>query len=86
VAAEIPEQDYHSVDINHFEAVQARSIGVETLALHAVMQLQLEQKLTALGFNNIDSAAALGSIIGRMVSPGSELQTHDWLQARTDLK
>ncbi len=75
----------HSVDINHIEAAQARSIGVETLALHAVMQLQLEQKLATLGFNNIDSAAALGSIIGRMVSPGSELQTHDWLQARTGL-
>ena len=85
VATATPEQDYHSVDINHIEAVQARSIGVETLALHAVMQLQLDQKLSALGFNKIDSAAALGSIIGRMVSPGSELQTHHWLQTRTGL-
>jgi transposase len=74
VATAIPWQDYHTVDINHIEAVQARSIGVETLAWHAVMQLQLDQKL-----------AALGSIIGRMVSPGSELQTHDWLQSRTGL-
>jgi hypothetical protein len=61
--------DYHRVDINHVEAVQARSIGSETLAMHAVMQLQLDQKLTALGFNKIELAAALGSIIGRMVSP-----------------
>ena len=53
--------------------------------MHAVRQLQLDQKLTALGFNKIDSAAALGSIIGRMISPGSELQTHDWLQSRTGL-
>ena len=45
----------------------------------------LDQKLTALGFNKIDAAAALGSIIDRMVSPGSELQTHDWLQSRTGL-
>ena len=29
VATETPEQDYHTVDINHIEAVQARSIGVE---------------------------------------------------------
>ena len=79
------EQDYHTVNINRIEAHQARSIGVETLACHAVRQLQLDQKLTALGFNKIDSAAALGSIIGRMVSPGSELQTHDWLQSRTGL-
>lgn len=85
VAIATPEQDYHSVDITHIEAAQARSIGVETLALHAVMQLQLDQKPTALGFNKIDTAAALGSIIGRMISPGSELQTHDWLQSRTAL-
>jgi len=85
VASASSDQDYHSVDINHIEAIQARSIGVEILALHVVMQLQLDQKLAALGFNKIDSAAALGSIIGRMISPGSELQTHDWLQSRTGL-
>ena len=85
VAVATPEQDYHSVDINHIEATQARSIGVETLAVHAAMQLQLDQKLAALGFNTIDTAVALGSIIGRMISPGSELQTHDWLQTRTAL-
>ena len=77
--------DYHNVDINHVEALQSRSIGVETLALHAAQQLQLDQKLTALGFNKVDSVAALGSIIGRMVSPGSELHTHDWLQSRSGL-
>nr|WP_221895964.1 hypothetical protein [Bathymodiolus japonicus methanotrophic gill symbiont] len=28
-------RDFHHVDINHVEAINARSIGVETLALHA---------------------------------------------------
>jgi len=78
-------QEFHSVDIQHIEALQARSIGTETLVLHAVQQLQLDEKLTALGFNKRDVAAALGSIIGRAVSPGSELHTHDWLQNRTGL-
>ena len=78
-------EGYHRVNINHIEAAQARSIGAETLACHAVRQLQLDQKLTALGFNKIDSATALGSIIGRMIAPGSELQSHDWLQSRTAL-
>jgi len=85
VAIAKPEADYHRVNINHIEAAQACGIGAETLACHAVRQLQLDQKLTALGFNKIGSAAALGSIIGRMVSPGSGLQTHDWLQSRTGL-
>ncbi len=79
------EADYHSVNINQIEAAEARSIGAETLAVHAVMQLQLDQKLSALGFNKLELAAVLGSIIGRMVSPGSELQTHGWLQSRTGL-
>ncbi len=79
------EPDYHSVDINHVEALQARSIGVETLAWHAVLQLQLDQQLAALGFNKVELATAVGSIIGRMASPGSELQTHDWLQSRSAL-
>ena len=72
MATGVPEQDYHTVNINHIEAVQARSIGAETLAYHAVTQLQLDQKLTALGFNKIDSAAAIGSIIGRMIAANRE--------------
>ena len=85
VDAESPETDYHSVDINHVEALQARSIGVESLAWHALQQLQLDQKLTALGFNKVELAAAVGSIIARVVSPGSELHTHDWLQSCSGL-
>jgi hypothetical protein len=38
-----------------------------------------------LGVNGVDLAAALGSIIARMVSPGSELHTHQWLQFCTAL-
>ena len=81
VDVESPETYYHSVDINHVEALQARSIGVESLAWHALQQLQLDQKLTALGFNKVELAAAVGSIIARVVSPGSELHTHNWLQS-----
>ena len=77
--------DYHSVDINHVEALQARSIGAETLAWHALQQLQLDQKLTALGFNGVDLAAAIGSILARVVSPGSERHTHQWLNHQSCL-
>ena len=77
----MPVTDDHRIDIHRVDAIEARSIGLETLALHAADQLQLTQKLTALGFNGVDRAAALGSIIGRMVSPGSELHTHEWLQS-----
>jgi len=58
------------------DAVESRSIGAETLAWHAVCQLQLAEKLTALGFNGVELAARLGQYHARMVSPGSELHTH----------
>ena len=86
VDAASPETDYHNVDINHVETLQARSIGVETLAWHAFQQLQLDQKLTAPGFSKVELAAAVGNIIGRVVSPGSELHTRDWLQSRSALE
>ncbi len=36
--------------------------------------------LINLGFNGPQLAAAIGTIIGRMCQPGSELTTHYWLQ------
>jgi hypothetical protein len=39
VAIATPEEDYHRVNINHIEAAQARRIGAETLACHALRQL-----------------------------------------------
>jgi transposase len=85
VANEVVEADYQRIDINQVEASHARSIGAETLSLHAVRQLQLDEKLTALGFNGIEVAAVLGSLIGRMVSPGSERHTYAWLQNQSAL-
>jgi transposase len=38
-----------------------------------------------LGFNGPQRAAAIGSLIGRMTAPGSELATHHWLQQRSAL-
>ena len=81
----LEETDYHTVDINHLEAFEPRSIGVETLAFFAFMQLRLGEKLTELGFSGLDLAAAIGNIIGRMVSPGSELHTHGWLDHQSAL-
>jgi transposase len=85
VTNEVVEADYQRIDISQVEASHARSIGAETLSLHAVRQLQLDEKLTALGFNGIEVAAVLGSLIGRMVSPGSERHTHAWLQNQSAL-
>ena len=57
------------------ELVRPRSIGVEHVGLEVLKWLGLPEILTVAGFNGIQQAAALDSIIGRMAEPGSELAT-----------
>jgi hypothetical protein len=73
-------EDLQTVDINSLSTCQARSIGGETLALRALEQLGLQEVFIDLGFNKKESVAASSEIIGRMLHPGSERETHRWLQ------
>ncbi|WP_428355383.1 IS1634 family transposase [Methyloprofundus sp.] len=76
---------FETVDISNIELVRPRRVGVEQIALHAVKQLTLDDKLKSLGFNQHQLAASLGTIIARMASPASELATHGWLQTTSAL-
>jgi len=78
-------KQYEEIDIGSIDALHPRSIGIEAIAWHAIQQLKLDAKLLELGFNRRQMSAAVGSIVGRMAEPGSELGTHDWLQKRTGL-
>ena len=77
--------DYQEVDIDSLELVRPRSIGVEHAGLAALVELQLPQILAEVGLNGVQQAAALGSIIGRMAEPGSELATYAWLTGQSGL-
>ena len=76
---------FQEVDVDSIEMVRPRSVGVEHAALSAIQASGLQDKLTGLGLNRPQIAAALGNIIGRMAHPGSELSTHAWLQRRSGL-
>jgi transposase len=76
---------YQEVDIDSLELVQPRSIGVEHVGLAALQELELPQILTSVGLNGVQQAAAIGSIIGRMAQPGSELATYGWLTEQSGL-
>ena len=77
--------DYQSVDVDSLELVRPRSVGVEHVALSALQQVGLDTKLEQLGFTGPQRAAAIGTIIARMVAPGSELFTHGWLGQHSGL-
>ena len=65
--------------------VDARSVGVEQAALAAMRQCGLEDKLSELGLNRPQIAAAVGNIVARMAQPGSERATHAWLKDTSGL-
>jgi transposase len=71
---------YQEVDLDSLELVRPRSVGVEHAALSVMRQCGFEDKLSELGLNRPQIAAAVGNIVGRMAHPGSELATHAWLQ------
>jgi len=79
------EKDYQSVDINSLSHHNLRKIGCEYVGYHATKQLELPKILTEIGFNPKQVNLALGTIIGRLASPGSELSTHYYLTEQSGL-
>lgn len=77
--------DFREVDLDSLEMSRPRSVGAEHVALEALRLLNLDDKFKELGFNGPQTAAAIGTIIGRCCMPGSELATHTWLQDRSGL-
>ena len=82
---ETVEASYDEVDVASLELVRPRSVGVEHAGVTALTSLQLPQIFETAGLNGVQRAAALGSIIGRMAAPGSELSTWRWLCERSAL-
>lgn len=76
---------YQEVDLDSLEMVDPRSVGVEQAALAAMRQCGFEDKLSALGLNRPQIAAAVGNIVARMAQPGSERATHAWLKDTSGL-
>ncbi len=77
--------DFHEVDINSLKSQRPRSVSCEHVALETFRLLGLDKKLKDLKFTTPQIAAVMGTIIGRMCQPGSELSTHYWLQNKTGL-
>ena len=73
------------VHADTLELLDGRSVGVESLALHALTELGIVESLRGAGFNRVSLAAAVGQIVSRMAHPASERATHAWLQRHSGL-
>ncbi len=78
-------RDYKQIDIDSVEMNRVRSIGCEHVILEALRLLELDTKLSELGFTGPWAALAIGTIVGRACHPASERETHRWLQDQSGL-
>jgi transposase len=67
------------------EDIKIRSLGSELLCQNMWERLNFEKILLGAGLTRRDIALARATVFGRLISPGSELHTHDWFQTLTSL-
>ncbi len=82
--ADIP-ADYHVVDVNSVDSEDIRTVGAEHVVYETIKELGLDLKLRSFGLTRMQLYLALGMIAGRMIFPGSERATHQWLLERSAL-
>jgi transposase len=77
--------DYQIVDVNSVDNEDIRTVGAEHLVYETIKELGLDRKLRSFGLTRMQLSLALGMIAGRMIFPGSERATHQWLLERSAL-
>jgi len=82
---QLQNEDFRTVDVDSIEHSELRTVGAEHVLVDALCMLELDTKLEDLGLNNAEVSAAIGTIVGRAIAPGSELATHGWLQKTSAL-
>ena len=77
--------DVQAIDVDSVELSRPRTVGVESVGLWAMAEVDFVGLLQALGLTGPQRALIVGAIIGRMAAPGSERATHRWLSERSGL-
>jgi len=77
--------DVQAIDVDSVELSRPRTVGVESVGLWAMAEVDFVGLLQALGLTGPQRALIVGAIIGRMAAPGSERATHRWLGERSGL-
>lgn len=79
------EVDVRDVDINSIVASEARSVGAEYVCHHFWQQLGFPKMLSEAGMCPDMRKMAEALVVGRLVDPGSELHTWNWVERRSAL-
>ncbi|MCP4756026.1 MAG: IS1634 family transposase, partial [Proteobacteria bacterium] len=79
------EKQFATVDLNSATTSYSRTLGPELVGHKAWMQLELPQILAKCGLSATERSLAEAVALGRLIEPGSDLSTWNWLIARTAL-
>lgn len=77
--------DYSTIDLNSIKHNNIRTIGGEYTCLDMIRHLGLDTKLSQLGFNSKQLSMAIGTIISRLLQPGSDRSSFFWPRQRSAL-
>ena len=77
--------DYQVVDVNSVDSEDIRTVGAEHVVYETIKELGLDRKLRSFGLTRMQLSLALGMIAGRIIFPGSERATLQWLLERSAL-
>ena len=73
------EDKYKEIDITTVKNSNPKSVGVENIVYETIKELKLDTKLQELGFTNIQTISAIGSLVAKIANPSSDIQTYNWL-------
>ena len=79
------ETDYQNVDVASIKADEARSIGPEYVCHSIWNELGFNEVLIKNGVSTHQLPLLEALVVGRLVSPGSERHTFEWLENRSSL-
>ncbi len=80
-----PRDDRDSILTYEIHHTDTRTVGGERVALQALERLGFAEILQDLDLNEDQIHWATALVVGRMLSPGSERQTHEWMRDRSSI-
>jgi transposase len=83
--ASIHEGNTIETTLDDITSTEHRSLGPEQVGDHIWRQLNMPQLLAKLGFTERQSACCEALVIGRLVAPGSERATLNWLKEHSSI-
>jgi hypothetical protein len=79
------ESNYQHVDVTTLRNSDVKTVGAEYLAFETAKKLNIPEILADCGLSTRDVNSAFASIIGRVLSPGSEVSTSQYLRNNSAL-